>query len=61
MDVAWCRFGFSRFASFLSVFEITYITPGMVGGERGDALNQQTPPHMKAAPSSGLHYWHTDI
>lgn len=30
-------------------------------GEGMGVLNHQTPPHMKAAPSSGLHYWHTDI
>lgn len=31
------------------------------GGRHGCAEPPGPPPHMKAAPSSGLHYWHTDI
>lgn len=27
----------------------------------GGALSHQKPRNMKAAPSSGPHYWHTDI
>ncbi len=42
-----------------SFSELSYIT--FVEEGEGVLLNHQTPPHMKAPPSSGLHYWHTDI
>lgn len=47
---------------FLSVSELSYIT---FVEERRKGRGCTEPPdpsvHMKAAPSSGLHYWHTDI
>lgn len=56
----------SRLFRFISLSPALWIIiynicGGEEEGERGGVLNHQTPQHMKAAPSSGPHYGHTDI